>query len=131
MRRVRVLMVLVLLGSLAGVGGISAQQAGGSQGAALTAQDYADIGQLYVRINHGGDFRDADLWLSAFADDAVFAIAMGPGQEFVGEGGPRRVAASEFPRAGRRQQGAPLGRPCAVDANWQGHRRGPVVLPRV
>ena len=79
MRRVRVLMVLVLLCSPAGVGGVSAQQASGSQGAALTAQDYADIGQLYVRINHGGDFRDADLWLSAFADDAVFAIAMGPG----------------------------------------------------
>ena len=84
-RRARVLIILVLLGSLAGVGEVSAQQASGSEGAALTAQDYADIGQLYVRINHGGDFRDADLWLSAFADDAVFSIAMGPGQEFVGK----------------------------------------------
>ena len=36
MRRARVLMVLVLLGSLAGVGGVSAQQTSGSQEAALT-----------------------------------------------------------------------------------------------
>ena len=85
MRRARVLMVIVLLGSLAGVGWVNAQQTSGSGGTALKAQDYADIAQLYVRINHGGDFRDADLWLSAFTDGAVFTIAMGPGQEFVGK----------------------------------------------
>ena len=40
----------------------------------LTAQDYAEIQQLYWRYNHGGDFRDSELWLSAFTDDAVFNV---------------------------------------------------------
>ena len=35
-------------------------------------RDYADIQQLYWRYNHGADFRDADLFVSAFADDVVF-----------------------------------------------------------
>jgi len=38
----------------------------------LTAQDYAEIQQLYGRYNEGADFRDSDLFLSAFADDARF-----------------------------------------------------------
>ena len=29
----------------------------------LTAQDYAEIEQLYWRYNHGSDFRDAELFL--------------------------------------------------------------------
>ena len=82
MRKVHVLLVAVLLGSVLGVGWVYAQQ-GTSE--TLTAQDYAEIGQLYAQINHGGDFRDADLWLSAFTDDAVFTIAIGPGQEIVGK----------------------------------------------
>jgi len=48
----------------------------------LTAQDYAEIEQLYWRYNHGSDFRDAELFLSAFADDAIFKT--GPEQEYVG-----------------------------------------------
>ncbi len=81
MRIAHVLLVAGLLG-VVGVGWVSAQP---GSGATLTAQDYAEIGQLYARINHGGDFRDAELWLSAFTDDAVFTIAMGAGQEIVGK----------------------------------------------
>ena len=39
----------------------------------LSGADYAEIERLYGLYNQGSDFRDADLWLSAFADDAVFA----------------------------------------------------------
>jgi len=81
MRKVHVLLVAGLLG-VVGVGWVHAQP---DTSAILTAQDYAEIGQLYARINHGGDFRDAELWLSAFTDDAVFTIAMGAGQEIVGK----------------------------------------------
>lgn len=81
MRKAHVLLVAGLLG-VVGVGWVDAQQ---GMSATLTAQDHAEIGQLYARINHGGDFRDADLWLSAFTDDAVFTIAIGPGQEIAGK----------------------------------------------
>ncbi len=81
MRKAHVLLVAVLLG-VVGVGWVYAQQ---GTSATLTAQDHVEIGQLYAQINHGGDFRDADLWLSAFTDDAVFTIAIGPGQEIVGK----------------------------------------------
>ena len=81
MRKAHVLLMAGFLG-VVGVGGVHAQQ---GTSATLTAQDYAEIGQLYAQINHGGDFRDADLWLSAFTDDAVFTIAMGPGQEIAGK----------------------------------------------
>ena len=81
MRKAHVLLVAGLLGVI-GVGSVDAQQ---GTGATLTAQDYAEIGQLYAQINHGGDFRDADLWLSAFTDDAVFTIARGPGVEIAGK----------------------------------------------
>ena len=81
MRKAQVLLVAGLLGAI-GADRVFAQ---GDPSATLTAQDYAEIGQLYAQINHGGDFRDADLWLSAFTDDAVFTIAVGPGQEFVGK----------------------------------------------
>ena len=43
----------------------------------LTGADYAEIERLYGLYNQGSDFRDADLWLSAFADDAVFATGVG------------------------------------------------------
>ena len=82
MRQVRVLVAGMVLGVAIGAGLVFAQQ---GSGAMLTSQDYDEIDQLYATINHGGDFRDADLWLSAFADDAVFTIAIGPGQEFAGK----------------------------------------------
>ena len=37
----------------------------------LTGQDYEEIKGLYARYNQGSDFRDTELFLSAFAEDAV------------------------------------------------------------
>ena len=37
----------------------------------LTGQDYDEIKGLYARYNQGSDFRDTELFLSAFAEDAV------------------------------------------------------------
>ena len=48
----------------------------------LTAQDHAEIRQLYARYNQGTDLRDAAMWLSTFAADAVFRFG---GQEYVGQ----------------------------------------------
>ena len=38
---------------------------------ALSGQDYEEIKALYSRYNQGSDFRDTDLFLSAFAEDAI------------------------------------------------------------
>lgn len=45
--------------------------------AALTAEDRQEIIQLYATLYQGSDFRDAELWLSTFADDAVFIFPTG------------------------------------------------------
>lgn len=45
--------------------------------AALTAEDRQEIIQLYATLYQGSDFRDAELWLSTFADDAVFVFPTG------------------------------------------------------
>ena len=47
----------------------------------LTADDRAEIVQLYATMYQGSDFRDADLWLSAFAEDAVFVFPTGDSLE--------------------------------------------------
>ena len=39
--------------------------------ATLTAEDAHGIRQLYATMYQGSDFRDADLWLSTFADDGL------------------------------------------------------------
>ena len=44
---------------------------------ALTGADYAEIERLYGLYNQGSDFRDAEMFLSAFADDAVFTTGAG------------------------------------------------------
>ena len=43
----------------------------------LTGADIAEIEQLYARYNQGLDFRDQELLLSAFADDAVYTTGGG------------------------------------------------------
>ncbi len=63
-----------LVGMGVAIGWSSAPGDAAAAGGALTAQDYAEIQQLYWRYNHGGDFRDSELWLSAFTDDAVFSV---------------------------------------------------------
>ena len=37
----------------------------------LSAKDFEEIKELYARYNQGSDFRDTELFLSAFAKDAV------------------------------------------------------------
>ena len=37
----------------------------------LSGTDYEEIRELYARYNQGSDFRDAELFLSAFAEDAI------------------------------------------------------------
>ena len=59
------------------IGWISAPAGTAAAAGTLTAQDYAEIEQLYWRYNHGADFRDGDLFVSAFADDAVFEAGGG------------------------------------------------------
>ena len=88
--------VMMLVGMLAAVGSADAQ--GGSSGAVmeLTGKDYAEIEQLYGRYNQGSDFRDVDLWLSAFADDAVFVVG---GTEYKGTEALREFRTSSFARS--------------------------------
>ena len=43
----------------------------------LTGADHAEIERLYGLYNQGSDFRDAEMWLSAFAEDAVFTTPAG------------------------------------------------------
>ena len=90
MLRLRVFMVLALVVSLAGIGGVYAQQ-----GMKLTGQDFAEIEQLYGRYNQGSDFRDLDLWMSIFSDDGVFVVG---GNEFVGKAAIREWRAGSFAR---------------------------------
>ena len=68
MSKVRIGVVGLLVGIL-GVGTVSAQQGGGA--GTLAGQDYGEIEALYGRYNQGSDFRDAELFLSAFSEDAV------------------------------------------------------------
>jgi hypothetical protein len=68
MSKVRIGVVVLLVGIL-GVGTVSAQQGGGA--GTLAGQDYGEIEALYGRYNQGSDFRDAELFLSAFSEDAV------------------------------------------------------------
>ena len=127
MKRVRVLVVGILLGVMVGVGFVYAQQGSSS---VLSSQDYDEIGQLYATINHGGDFRDADLWLSAFSDDAVFTIAIGPGQTFAG-----KEALSEWRHQSFRGQEGDAkvrhwdGPPRITYAHGQGNGQCAVLLP--
>ena len=80
MRRLRVVIAITVVGVMAGIGWTLAQEGGGAP--ALSGQDHAEIMRLYGMYNQGSDFRDAELFVSAFADDAVFRT--GPNQEVVG-----------------------------------------------
>ena len=76
MRTWRATTIVVLLGALA-AGGLAAggwlqAEAQDDGCTALTGADIAEIEQLYARYNQGLDFKDVDLYLSAYADDGVF-----------------------------------------------------------
>ena len=83
MKFLRVVTVVALVGVGVAIGYLSAQSNVSAASDGLTAQDYADIQQLYWRYNHGADFGDADLFVSAFTDDAF--VKSSNGQEYVGK----------------------------------------------
>ena len=84
--------VLVLASSLI-VPGIS-QSVNAEQGAReLSAKDLEQIKELYARYNQGSDFRDTELFLSAFADDAVMTRE---GGDIVGMDGLRADRARRY-----------------------------------
>jgi len=68
----RAILVLGLVGVLVGGGWVYAQQRGSSRAATLSPQDYVDIQSLYAKYNQGSDFSDTAMWMSIWADDAVF-----------------------------------------------------------
>ena len=76
MRRIVSWKAVVLAGLVAGVAA-SWMYAQPQAAATLTAGDRAEITQLYATMYQGSDFRDPDLWLSAFAEDAVFIFPTG------------------------------------------------------
>ena len=51
----------------------------------LTGADIAEIRQLYARYNQGLDFGNSELFMSAFADDAVYTT--GGGEVYSGKEG--------------------------------------------
>ena len=93
MSRFRRSFTLAVVVGLVGFGGVFAQDSGSSAPAPLTGQDHEEIKQLYARYNQGSDFQDTELWLSAFADDAVFRSG---GQEYVGQDALRANRAERF-----------------------------------
>ena len=72
-----VTVVAVFLGIIWSFG----EQPGRAAPAELTGQDYEEIKALYARYNQGSDFRDADLFLSAFAENATMTRG---GRDIVG-----------------------------------------------
>lgn len=86
MRKFQGWMAAGLVGVLAAAGWSYAQSRGGQP--TLTGADIAEIEQLYTRYNQGLDFQDEELYLSAWADDAVFTT--GGGEVFDGKEEIRR-----------------------------------------
>ena len=78
MRAIRTLraVVVVVVCTVLGAGALFASR---SEGAApkLTGADIAEIQNLYAQYNQAWDFRDVDLYLSAYADDGVFVTGAG------------------------------------------------------
>ena len=100
MRTLRVAIVIALVGIGVAIGYFSAQGNVSAASDGLTAQDYADIQQLYWRYSQGADFGDGELFASAFAEDGLFK----PGAD--GVVGRDEIAA----RMSRGEKGADTGR---------------------
>ena len=97
MRNWRLLVAIAVLAVVAGVAWVYAQGRGGST--TLTGQDIADIERLYARYSQGLDFQDEELYLSAWADDAVFTT--GAGEVWAG----REALRERFRQGGRPEGG--------------------------
>ena len=72
MRGLQILLTGALLGSFAAFGWVYAQ--GNSGSGALTGEDLAEIHHLHSQYNQGTDFGNAEMWLNAFTEDAIFRI---------------------------------------------------------
>ena len=93
--RTRILLAAVaLIGAGVVIGWIAAPGNTATAAGTLTSPDYAEIEQLYWRYNHGADFRNDEVFLSAFAADAVFDLGT---QKFVGR---EEIAAFRIERDG-------------------------------
>ena len=84
MRKVHVLTAAAVVLAVIG-GGFIYTQSGARAAGTLTGADIAEIQQLYARYNQGLDFKDKELFLSAFAEDAVYTT--GGGEVYEGTAG--------------------------------------------
>jgi hypothetical protein len=82
MRRLLTLVVILVVGAIAGSGWAYALRNTGAV-RPLSGADIAEIEQLYARYSQGWDFRDVELYLSAYTDDAVFTT--GAGESYAGK----------------------------------------------
>jgi len=92
MMRHSTLIGMAVIGALVG-GSLVVAQSGDPASAPLTGQDYEEIKALYARYNQGSDFRDAELFLSAFAEDAVMTRG---GRDIVGMDALRAERAERY-----------------------------------
>ena len=84
MRKVHALTAAAVAIAVIG-GGFILSQRGAGAAATLSGADIAEIQQLYARYNQGLDFKDKELFLSAFAEDAVYTT--GGGEVYEGTAG--------------------------------------------
>lgn len=83
MRKLHVLTTVAVVAAVVGIGGALRQKGEPVHAATtLTGADIAEIQQLYARYNQGIDFRDQEMLLSAFADNAIYTT--GAGEEYAG-----------------------------------------------
>jgi hypothetical protein len=93
MRRWQKLVANLVVAVLVGGVWVYAQRNGGAA-RPLSGADIAEIQQLYARYNQGWDFRDVELYLSAYTDDAVFAT--GAGEKYAGKKAIRDYLTAAF-----------------------------------
>ncbi len=86
----------LLFGCLIVGGGWVYAQRDGSAGRPIGGADITEIHQLYSRYNQGFDFRDVELYLSAYTDDGV--LTTGTGDRFAGKSRMRQYLATSFAR---------------------------------
>jgi hypothetical protein len=67
-RRGILIVTIVVIVSVVGIGWIGSESARGAT-MELTGKDYAEIERLFGLYNQGSDFRDAEMFVSAFSED--------------------------------------------------------------
>jgi len=90
-----VIAILILLGVVVAIVKNTEPASANHHGEAtlLTGADYEEIKALYSRYNQGSDFRDTELFLSAFAEDAIMTRE---GGDIVGMEGLRADRARRY-----------------------------------